>query len=64
MTNYPMPATKHYYTAEKNIYYFFNSQSYQVWKQKNGDRIIIKNITDINSARIILSYIIKYQNSL
>jgi hypothetical protein len=63
-TKYPLLPKKNYYTFEKNIYYFFNNQTYQVWKTKNGRRIIIKDINNINDARIIKGCIIRYLNSL
>ncbi len=64
MNKYPLNPTKNYYTADKCIYYFFNSKNYQVWKKKDGERIIIKNIRNINDARIIRGCIIRYFNSL
>jgi len=57
---YPLQPKKNYCTVEKNIYYLFNNNTYQVWKKKNSERIIIKNIKNINEARIIRSFINKY----
>ena len=69
MSKYPMSARKNFYTADKNIYFFFHSSSYLVdvrRKISDGSRKIIKiyDVKNINDARIIRSCLIRYLNSL
>ena len=68
MKNYPLQKKKTFYTADKNIYYFFSNKKYQVdvSRKINNEKIRIRrfDIENINDARIIRNFIIKYLESM